>query len=87
MVFGSAVAIAFGLNGVLVVFLLIRDESGQLTVEIQRLPFYCAVFIALSAVSGLATYSLLKSLPWWRWAQWAMWASVTATAALVWSYR
>lgn len=87
IIFGSAVAIAFGLNAVLVVFLFIRGESEQLAVEIQRLPVFCVVFLALSAISGLAIYSLLKSLPWrWR-AQWAMWVSVAVTAALVWFYR
>lgn len=87
IVFGSAVAIAFGLNAVLVIFLFIRGESDQLAVEIQRLPLYCVVFLALSAISGLAIYSLLKSLPWrWR-AQWAMWVSVASTATLVWLYR
>lgn len=87
IIFGSAVAIAFGLNAVLVVFLFIRGESDQLAVEIQRLPVFCVVFLALSAISGLAIYSLLKALPWrWR-AQWAMWVSVAATAALVWLYR
>ncbi len=87
IVFGSAVAIAFGLNAVLVIFLFIRGESDQLGVEIQRLPLYCVVFLVLSAISGLAIYSLLKSMPWrWR-AQWAMWLSVAGTAALVWLYR
>ncbi len=87
IVFGSAVAIAFGLNAVLVIFLFIRGESEQVGVEIQRLPLYCIVFLALSVISGLAIYSLLKTLPWrWR-AQWAMWVSVASTAVLVWIYR
>lgn len=87
IVFGSAVAIAFGLNAVLVIFLFIRGESEQLGVEIQRLPLYCMVFLTLSAISGLAIYSLLKALPWrWR-AQWAMWGAVAGTAMLVWTYR
>ncbi len=84
IVLGSAVAIAFGLTAVLVIFLVIRGESAQVDVEIARLPFYCAMFLALSGVAGVAMYSLLKSLPWrWR-AQWAMWASVALIALLVW---
>lgn len=87
IIFGSAVAIAFGLTGVLVIFLAISGESEQLGVEIKLLPYYCALFLALSGMSGAAMYSLMKSLPWrWR-AQWAMWGSVTLTAALVWWFR
>lgn len=87
IVFGSAVAIAFGLSAVLVIFLIIRGESEQLGVEIHRLPVYCLLFIALSGVAGAATYSLMKSLS-WRWqAQWAMWVAVAATGGLVWLYK
>jgi len=86
IVFGSAVAIAFGLNGVLVIFWLIRGESEQLGAEITRLPFYCLLFLALAAVSGAAIYSLMKNLPWrWR-AQLAMWGSVLLTGFLVWRH-
>jgi hypothetical protein len=84
IVFGSAVAIAFGLNAVLVIMLVLRGESEQLSVEIQRLPIYCVAFIALSGVSGAAMYSLMKRLPWYVRAQWAMWASVALTGVLVW---
>lgn len=84
IVLGSAVAIAFGLSAVLVIFLVIRGESEQLGVEIARLPVYCLLFIALSGVSGAAMYSLMKTLSWrWR-AQWAMWASLVLTGVLVW---
>jgi hypothetical protein len=84
IVFGSAVAIAFGLNGVLVIMLILRGESEQLGVEIQRLPTYCLLFIALSGVAGAAMYSLMKRLPWYIRAQWAMWASVVLTGFVVW---
>lgn len=84
ILFGSAVAIAFGLNAVLVIFLVIRNESEELGVEISRLPAYCALFLGLSAVSGAAMYSLLKNLSWqWR-AQTGMWLSVVVTAAFIW---
>lgn len=84
IVFGSAVAIAFGLNAVLVIMLVLRGESEQLNVEIQRLPFYCVLFIALSGVAGAAMYSLIKRLPWYVRAQWAMWISVVLSGVLVW---
>lgn len=84
IVFGSAVAIAFGLNAVLVIFMVIRDESEQLGVEIGRLPFYCLLFLALASAAGAALYSLLKNLPWRRRAQLAMWGGVLLTGILVW---
>lgn len=84
IVFGSAIAIAFGLNAVLVIFLIIRSESEQIGVELHSLLIYSVIFIALSGVSGAAMYSLMKTLPWrWR-AQWGMWLAVVVVGALVW---
>ena len=84
IVLGSVVAITFGLTSVLVVFLIIGSESGEVATEIARLPFYCVMFVALSGVAGTAMYSLLKSRPWrWR-AQWAMWGSVVLAGLVVW---
>lgn len=81
--FGSAVAISFGLCGVLVIFLFLKDESGQVGVEIGRLPYYCLGFLALSGISGAALYSLMKNLS-WRWkAQAAMWVALMIVAVLV----
>jgi hypothetical protein len=82
--FGSAVAIAFGLNGVLVIMWVLRGESEQMAIEIQHLWIYCLLFIALSGISGAAMYSLMKRLPWFAKAQWAMWSSVALTGLLVW---
>jgi len=81
---GSAVAIAFGLNGVLVIMLVLRNESEQMMVEIEHLWIYCVLFIALSAISGAAMYSLMKRLPWFVKAQWAMWGSIALTGWVVW---
>ncbi|MFT3807377.1 hypothetical protein [Arenimonas sp.] len=76
IVLGSAVAIAFGLSAVLVIFLVIRGDSEQVGVEIGRLPVYCVLFLALSAVAGAAMFSLMKELRWRWWAQLAMWSCV-----------
>ena len=84
IILGSAVAISFGLCAVLVTFLILGGESEQIGVEIGRLPFYCIGFLALSAVSAAAMYSLMKNLPWrWR-AQAGMWVSVAILSALIW---
>src|ERR1700740_256549 len=84
IIFGSAVAIAFGLNAVLVIMWVLRGESEQMSVAIQHLWIYCLLFIALAAVAGAAMYSLMKRLPWSAKAQWAMWSSVALTGLLVW---
>jgi hypothetical protein len=82
--FGSAVAIAFGLNGVLVIMWVLRGESEQMASEIHHLWIYCVLFIVLSLVAGSAMYSLMKRLPWRIKAQWAMWSSLVLTGVLVW---
>jgi hypothetical protein len=84
IIFGSAVAISFGLCAVLVIFWVIRGDSDQVGVEIGLLPIYCLVFLALAGVSGAAIFSLAKNL-YWRWrAQAGMWVSLVALAVLVW---
>ncbi len=84
IVFGSAVAISFGLIGVWVIFLVLRGESEQIGVEIAHLPVYCLMLVALSAVSGAAMYSLMKGLQWRWYAQLAMWIAVALTGLMVW---
>lgn len=84
IVLGSSVAIGFGLCGVLVIAWILRGESPQLRSELTILPIFCALFIALSAISGAALYSLFKRLK-WRWvAQGGMWLAVAAVAFISW---
>lgn len=73
-------AIGFGLCTVWVIALVLHGESAQLNAEMMTLPIYCLLFVALSAVSGAALYSLFKRLK-WRWAaQAGMWVAVAAVA-------
>lgn len=84
LILGSAVAISFGLSAVLVIFWIIRNDSEQIGVEIGRLPLYCAMFLALAAVSAAALYSLMKNLAWlWR-AQAGMWLALLVLGLVIW---
>jgi hypothetical protein len=84
IVFGSAVAISFGLCSVLIIFLILGAESEQIGAEIGRLPILCTGFLVLTAVSGAAMYSLMKTLS-WRWkAQAIMWLALVILGLLVW---
>jgi hypothetical protein len=84
IILGSAVAIGFGLCMVWFLAFWLRDESRQLASELGRLPIYCALFIALSAIAGSALLGLYKKRSWRWWAQGAMWAMVGLLFAVSW---
>jgi hypothetical protein len=78
ILFGSASAIAFGLGGVTVIFLILKGRHPEMGAEFPALVRSWLVFTALAAVTGATLYSTLKELR-WRWpAQIAMWASLAA---------
>jgi hypothetical protein len=80
ILFGSAAAIAFGLSGVAVVFLILRGRHSEIGAELPALLQSGLLFVALTAVSGASLFAMLKGL-WWRWlAQWAMWLLVAGIA-------
>lgn len=84
IVFGSAVAISFGLLGVAVVFLMLRGAHPQVTSEFPAVVRSAGVFLVLAAASGLSLVGMLKERP-WRWqAQAAMWVVVAAVGAYYW---
>ncbi len=76
VIFGSAVAISFGLLSVSVIFWLLRADSEQVNFELGRIPLYSVLFLSLCAVSGPALYGTLKRLHWHWYAQVAMWGYV-----------
>lgn len=84
IVFGSAVAISFGLVGVAVVFLLLRGAHPQVVGEFPAVVRSAGVFLVLAAVAGVALLGLLKERS-WRWqAQAAMWVVVACVGAYYW---
>jgi hypothetical protein len=84
IIFGSAIAITFGLSGVAVIFLFLQGSHPELADELGPLVRGNAVFAALAITSGLSLFASLKKLQ-WRWiAQTAMWFTALATGALYW---
>lgn len=84
IVFGSSVAISFGLIGVWIIFLVLSASSDQVQFEMQRLPLYCLGLLSMAGISGAALYSLLKQLK-WRWqAQGLMWVALLVLGYLAW---
>ncbi|AMN47227.1 hypothetical protein ACG33_08990 [Steroidobacter denitrificans] len=84
IVFGSAVAITFGLTGVLIIFLVLQREQPQMSAELPVLMRAAGLFSLLALAAGASLYAMLKELP-WRWAaQVAMWLMVTGIALSYW---
>ena len=84
IVFGSATAIAFGLGGVLVVFLVLKGRHPEMVAELPTLVRSGALFTVLAAVSGASLFATLKELPWRWFAQAGMWLVIAGIAALYW---
>lgn len=73
ILFGSAAAIAFGLGGVTVIFLILKGRHPEMGAEFPTLLRSGLLFAALAVVSGASLLAMLKGLR-WRWlAQGAMW--------------
>jgi len=84
IIFGSAAAIAFGLLGVVVIFLVLKGSNPAFGSEFPALLRNSALFVVLAAVSGASLLALLKTLK-WRWlAQAAMWLALAGTVAIYW---
>jgi len=84
IIFGSAVAITFGLVGVLIIFLTLKGENPQMGVELPVLLRSSALFGSLAVIAGASLYSMLKALR-WRWlAHGAMWLVVANMVLLYW---
>ena len=84
IVFGSAAAISFGLTATLIVFLVLRGERPELAHELPVLLRGCALFVALSAVSGGCLIATLKGTRWWVPSQMAMWLAIVGLGYAYW---
>ncbi len=84
IVFGSAVAITFGLVGVLIIFSVLKGQYPQMGTEFPGLLRSGALFASLAIVAGASLFAMLKELH-WRWlAQAAMWLVVAGIGYLYW---
>jgi len=81
---GSCLSISFSLAAVMLVFLILGDDYPRLSHEIRPLLTSFAIFTAMTAISALSFYSLLKDHA-ARWPlQGAMWISLFATGVYFW---
>jgi len=81
---GSCLSIAFSLAAVMFVFLILGDEYPRVNHEIRPLFQSFSIFTAMTIISALSFYTLLKDhAARWLW-QAAMWAALAATVAYFW---
>jgi hypothetical protein len=64
--FGSGVAICFGLFGVAFVFWILGPEHPQLRAEVGPLLSHLARHVVLMLSAGASLYGVLRSRPWRR---------------------
>lgn len=65
-VLGSAAGIAFSLFGVLVVYLVLRDEHPRFGAEIAPLLTHLALFAVLTVAAAVTFYAELRERVAWR---------------------
>jgi cyanate permease len=84
IIFGSAAAITFGLGGVIVIFLVLKDRHPELLGEFTTLLQGAGMFALLALASGTSLLATLKRRAWRHAAQGLMWLCVGALAFLYW---
>lgn len=81
---GSCLSIMLSLAAVMLVFLLLNDQYPRLDHEFRPLALSLLLFTAMTAISALSFYFLLREHA-LRWpAQAAMWAGLAATGWYYW---
>lgn len=83
-VLGSCLSIAVCLAAVMLIFLVLGDQYPRLSHEIRPLFESFALFTAMTGVSALSFYSLVRTHAARWYAQVAMWAGIAATAYYYW---
>lgn len=81
---GSSVAITVSLMAVVVVVLVLGDEYPRLAREFRPLLTSLAIFTAMTAVSALSFYGILKTHRLRYCAQAAMWLGLFLTGWFYW---
>ncbi len=84
ILFGSALAISFGLIATSIAFAFILNEQPSLRREMPTLLMACVWFVVLSGVSGAALYSTLKEMRWRVYAQGATALTLIAVGFAYW---
>lgn len=79
IVLGSCVSITVSLAGVIIVFWVLGTENPRIAHESEGLAASSLIFLALTAISAMSFYSLLKDQRFRWWWQGCMWISVIFT--------
>lgn len=83
-VLGSCLSVAVSLAAVLVMFLFLGDDYPRLQYEFRGLVASFLIFLAMTAISAMSFYSLLKGLRYRHAWQAAMWTGVLAVGFYYW---
>lgn len=84
IILGSCLSIAFSLAAVSLIFLILGDEYPRLSHEIRPLMQSFGLFTAMTAISAVSFYALVKEHP-GRWAAQAMmWAGLVGVGVFYW---
>lgn len=84
ILFGSCVSIAVSLAAVLVMFLVLGEDYPRLQVEFRGLVVSFAIFLGMTAVSGLSFYLLIRNHQARLAAQACMWAGFAGVGYFYW---
>jgi hypothetical protein len=63
-VLGSAAGIAFSLFGVLVIYMVLREEQPRIAAELGSLVTHLTLFAGLTVVAAVTFYAELRQLSW-----------------------
>jgi hypothetical protein len=81
---GSALSITVSLSAVMLIYLILGDEYPRLAHEFSALIESTLIFLALTIISGLSFYSLLKRLAGRWWLQAAQWTALAGATYYYW---
>ena len=84
MILGSCFAIMVSLGGVIIVVLVLGDEYPRLQREFDPLLESISIFVAMTLISALSFYTLLKKSAVRYWVQLAMWGGRVLTGWHYW---
>ena len=84
IILGSCFAITVSLTAVIIVVLILGDESPRLQHEFEPLLSSAVIFLGMTVVAALSFYTLMKNHNLRYWAQAGMWLGLLATGYYYW---
>ena len=84
IILGSSFAIMVSLSAVIIIVLILGDEYPRLQREFEPLLSSLAIFVGMTAISGLSFYGIIKNHAARYWGQAAMWGGLLLTGLYYW---